>query len=300
MRRKLVQQGAATLMVSLPRKWTKELNLKKGDEIEIEESGNDLVLSRERVEQKKTTKINLTQHTESSVRTALVNAYRAGYDRIEIVFQDEKRYQIILNTITDYIIGFDIIQKGTKSCIIENITEPSEDQFDVLFRKILYNIRLLIKGTEDRLKNKTDFAEFRQITYKIHQYDNFCRRVISKKHVLGNQANMFWTFLTLLIHGQRELYHLNKFLDNNKVEFKNFDILKKLEDLFELLSQGYIKKDLSMLEKIHALEKTIIYTNFYNAVQHAKKENIILYHLAACARNFYLASSPLIGLSLNQ
>lgn len=300
MRRKLVQQGAATLMVSLPRRWTKQLNLKKGDEIEIEESDHNLILSREKVETKQTTKINLTQHTESSVRTALVNAYRAGYDRIQIIFQDEKKYKILLNTLTNYIMGFDIIEKGKTSCIIENITEPSEDQFDVLFRKILYNIKLLIKGTEERLRNKTSFEEYRQITYKIHQYDNFCRRVISKKHVLGNQANMFWTFLTLLIHGQRELYHLNKFLDKNKVEFKNFDILKKLENLFELLSQGYIKKDLSMLEKIHALEKTIIYTNFYTAVQKAKKENIVLYHLASSARNFYLASSPLIGLSLNQ
>ena len=40
MKRKLVQQGAATMMVSLPSKWIKKFGLKKGDEIDLEEKGS--------------------------------------------------------------------------------------------------------------------------------------------------------------------------------------------------------------------------------------------------------------------
>ena len=51
MRRKLIQHGLSSLTISLPRKWVKENNLKKGDEIEVEDSeifrreGDDLYLN---------------------------------------------------------------------------------------------------------------------------------------------------------------------------------------------------------------------------------------------------------------
>ena len=38
MKRKVVQQGPSTLMVSLPAKWAKRLGIKKGDEINIDYS----------------------------------------------------------------------------------------------------------------------------------------------------------------------------------------------------------------------------------------------------------------------
>jgi len=297
MKRKLVKQGAATLMISLPAKWIKKYYLKKGDEVDIQEVENDLVISKEGIETKKKTKINLGNYTESSTRTAVVNAYRSGFDVIEINFKDKKHYNIIKDVLRDYIIGFDIIKKGENYCIIENITEPSEEQFDIIFRKILFSISSLIKNTEQRLRNE-GFEDYKEMVMKIHKYDNFCRRVISKKNLFGSKSNLFWSFLTLLIHGQREIYHLNRFLDKNKVNFRGFEFFGKVEKIFGLLQEGYIKKDLVMLEEIHELEKKFIYDDFYTSIQRNQKESIILFHLAVSIKNFYLASSPLIGLLL--
>lgn len=296
MKRKLVKQGAATLMVSLPSKWAKKFRLGKGDEIDIEETDSNLIISKEAVKEKKQANIDLTNYTESSIRTAVVNAYRAGYDSIEISFKDEKQYKILLNTLKNYIIGFEITKKEKDFCIIENITEPSEEQFEVLFRKILYNISLLINNTEKRLKENAQFGDYEEVVFKIHQYDNFCRRVMSKKNLFGSKSNLFWTFSGILIHGQREIYLLNKFLDKNKVTFRNFELYESLKKIFNLLSEAYAKKDITNLEKIHELEKAIIYRDFYNLIQKNQKENIVLYHIAASIRNFYLASSPLMGL----
>ncbi len=298
MKRKLVRQGAATLMVSLPSKWAKKNHLKKGAEINLEEIDNNLVLSRDSITSKKQTKINITNQTESSIRTVLVNAYRAGYDKITIQFDEEKKYQIILNTIDTYLIGFEVIKKEKNHCIIENITEPSEDQFDILLKKIFYNTNRLIQDTEERLKNKTKFQDYKEVVLKIHQYDNFCRRVISKRNLYGSNSNLFWAFLTLFIHGQREIYHLNKFLEKNKINYKDFTIYNKLKQIYNLLQEGYLNKDISKLEKIHEIEKIAIYKDYYNLAQKGKEQNIINHHLAVSIKNFYLASSPLLGMLL--
>ena len=299
MRRKLVKQGAATLMVSLPAGWAKRLCLRKGDEVHIQELESTLLLSAGMgVEEKRKTKIKLTNQTESAIRTQIVNAYRAGYDIVEVIYSNEEEYKIISNTIKEYLIGFEIVKKEKGYCILENITEPSQEQFDVLIKKIIYNIMMMIDSTEERLRGQTKFENYADIDAKIKQYHNFCARVISKKNPVGSRAPLFWTFLGLLIHGQRDLYHLNKFLDKNQIKFTAFDITAKLKQAFALLSDGYIKKDVSKLEQLHELEKTAIYKDVYKAIQTGKKENIAVFHIAFAIRNFYLASSPLMGLLL--
>ncbi len=299
MKRKVVRQGAATLMVSLPSKWTHKVHLKKGDEIDVEESNGNLVISKEKTETKKQTTINISNYSESSIRVALWNTYRAGYSRIVVNFADEKQYAIVKDVIKNYIVGFDVTKKEKNFCIIENITEPTEEQFDILFRKILYNISMLIGVTEERLKNKPVTDDYEEIVLKIHQYDNFCRRVIAKKNLSGSEAYLLWSFLTLLIHGQRELYHLNRFLDKNKVKFTHFEFYNNLKKVFDLLSEGYIKRDITKFDRIHELEKGILYKEFYEIIQKSNgKENIVLYHIATAIRKFYLSVSPLVGLLL--
>ena len=284
-------------MVSLPSKWTKAVNLKKGDEIDIEESNGNLVISKEARGVKKQTTVNLSGYIESSIRVAITNAYRNGYDKILVRFEDEKQYKILKEILQSHIIGFDVTKKEKDSCVIENITEPSEEQFDVILRKILYNISLLIKITEDRLRNKAQTDDYREVVMKIHQYDNFCRRVISKKG-LGNQSHLLWSFLALIVHAQKEIYHLNEFLDTAGIRFRNFEYFENLKKIFALLNEGYVKKDRASLEKIYELVRKVIYKDFYELIQKNQKENIALYHITVAIRNFYLSTSPLIGLLL--
>lgn len=298
MRRKLVQQGTSTLMISLPSKWIHKLNLKKGDEIAIEQRESGLIISKDEISTKKETTIKLTTPAESAIRTAIVNAYRAGYDVIAVNFNNEEQYKHIAKITKEYLIGFDIAEKSQNKCVLESITGSSEGDSEVILRKIFYNIRSLIDNTEQRLLKKTNFEDYQDVASRIQQYDNFCRRLLAKNDPLGTKTNLFWSFLTLLIHGQREFYHLNKFLDKTNVTFKETVFFSNVKKIFSLLEEGYLKKDFAKLEEIHDLEKKVIYKEFYTLVQKNQKENIVLYHLASAIRNFYLASSPLIGLLL--
>ena len=45
MKRKVIQIADSTQLISLPRKWAQKFNIKKGDELEVEEHDNKIVVS---------------------------------------------------------------------------------------------------------------------------------------------------------------------------------------------------------------------------------------------------------------
>ncbi len=292
MRRKLVKQGTATMMISLPSKWIKANGLGKGDEIDMEEKQNSIVISLGGKKSKRQTEINLTSSTESSVRTILTNAYRLGYDKINVSFQGKKTLSTIQNIVNQRLIGFEIIGKTDKNCQIENITEPSKEQFDNIFSKIVLNIDELFIIVENMLQGKEQ--EFEEIEQKIQQYDNFCRRVIAKNDIY-DMYQLKWAFHAELIHGQRELYLLLKYLEKNKIKVNKstLDLLEECKKVFEILKQAYKEKNIEKLEKIHDLEKKLLYKKGYSSFK--KSNPIIIHHLMNVIRNFYLSTSPLIG-----
>ena len=294
MKRKLVKQGAATMMVSLPAKWIKENNLKKGSEIDLEQADNNLLISSKPIEEvKKETTIKLANLTESSIRTLITNTYRRGYDIINVNFENEKQLKILNQVIKTKLIGFDITKKQKGFCIVESITEPSIEQFDTIFRKIFFNISELFEVTKKRMKGK-ETNDYEEIEERIMKYDNFCRRVISKRKIINPKSEFLWTFLTLLIHGQREIYHLNRILPKSASD-KAKEFLENAKTIFELIKKAYLEKDIHLLAKVHSLEKELIYKKGYSLLKKTKEAPII-YHIMLAIREFYQSNSPLSGL----
>ena len=299
MKRRLVKQGAATMMVSLPSKWIKENNLTKGSEIDMELIGNNLVVSAKPLaEQKTETTIKLTNLTESSIRTLITNTYRSGYDRITVLFDNEKQLKILNDIIKTRLIGFDVIKKEKNQCVVENITEPTADNFDNIMSKIFYNIEELFDVTKKRLEEYNESLDYEEIEQRMQSYDNFCRRVISKRKIVNKKSEFLWTFLALLIHAQREVYHINKILDKHvKISPTTKDFLEDSKKLFEMIKQAYFEKNIGILGKVHESEKQLLYKKGYELLQKKSgKESIILYHIMVSIREFYQANSPLSGL----
>jgi len=295
MKRKLVRQGAATMMISLPTKWIKQNKLEKGSEVNLEEKGEELIINAGDKAPKKSIELNINSLVESSVRTVLINAYRLGYDKIKINYNGKDAIKVISHIVDRHTIGFEITKKGENFCEIENITEPSKDQFDNIFSKILLNIDEIFEITEKMLKGEK--LEFHEQEEKILQYANFCRRVIAKNSF--EDYALKWAFHAEMIHGQRELYHMLKYLEKNKIkpEKEVFDLLDECKKMFELLKQAHKEKDLVKIEKIHEIEKEITYKKGY-LILNKTKNPIIIHHILKSIRSFYLASSPLAGINI--
>lgn len=294
MKRKLVKQGAATLMISIPSKWAKANNLDKGDEIDIQEKDSMLILSLN--EQKlKEKEITINSLTESATRTILTSTYRAGYDRVTINYSDKEAIKLIEKVINNHLLGFETIKKDAKKCIVENITEPSVEQLENVFTKVFLNIDELFDLTLTKDLN----SSFEETEQRIIKFDNFCRRVVAKTK--PNNFHIQWAFQTALNHGQRELYHLIRYLHKSKAKMSNEsrELLELTREAFLLLKKAYEEKNIDLLDKLHLKEHEIIYTKGY-AVLKKKIDGITIHHILSAMRNFYLASSPLTTLLLER
>lgn len=297
MKRKLVKQGASTLMVSLPAKWTKRFGLGKGDEVDLAEHEERLIITSEPMASTvKRTELSLYGKTESSIRTQVTNTYRAGYDRIMVTFEHEEQYLLIAEIVKDKLIGMDVQRKDKGCCIIESITEPAPDQFENILLKIFYNIQALFDITKERFAGKDPAEEYTDVEQRIMSYESFCKRAIAKRKVVDAKSEFVWTFLTLINHGQRELYHVHRFYEGGKASSEVQGLLASAEELFHLVRDAYVKQTIAPLAKVHELEKVVTYQQGHGLLQKNKREAIVIFHVLLCAKEFYQANSPLAGM----
>ena len=298
MKRKLVKQGTSTLMISLPSKWIHINNLSKGSEVELEQLDDNLIISSRPISIKLETTINLSESTETYVRTLITNTYRRGYDKIKIFYNNQEQFNLLLHIIKTRLICFDIIKKEQNYCIVENITEPDVSQFDNIMRKMFFGISELFeeikKRFENKIKNPNDIDE---IAERIQKYDNFCRRVIMKQKITSKDTELLWAFLTLMIHGQREIYLISKInFKNTTISSKTKDFLNDIKQLYETLVSIYLNKDAKLVAKIH-IQNDMCYKKGLLLLQNSQgKETLLTHHLLSAGRIFYQANSPIVGL----
>jgi phosphate uptake regulator len=133
MRRKINLVGVSTLTVSLPKKWVENQKLKKGDEIDLLEENNGLLLTtKPQLNQREILHLNITDLDRTSILIAIRGAYRAGYDEIHIQF--DKQYVIhhrsgeqvkllsIIHNAVNLLIGAEIISQDESGCIIKDFS----------------------------------------------------------------------------------------------------------------------------------------------------------------------------------
>ena len=299
MKRKIVKQGATTLMISLPSDYVKRFGLKKGQEINVLDIKNSLLITTSEQKDKKEITFSFASVSESAIRLTLINAYRAGYDTITISNSSALQRSIIKKVLQNYLLGLEVTREDQETCVLENVTEPNKENFEMLFQKLFSNIALMIEGTEKHLKDNTSF-DYQSLMFNIHKYDNFCRRIMTKQNLYSDKALFFWNFLSTLIHSPRELYHLNKYLDNSNRSALNqehtamFNLLSNLKTVFAFVREAYHHKDIKTIEEIHQKVNTLLTTEMYPALE----KQVALHHLGSAVRNLHLSTSPLIGLFL--
>ncbi|MDP3881342.1 MAG: hypothetical protein Q8Q31_00495 [Nanoarchaeota archaeon] len=300
MQRKLIGQGLGGITVHLPKRWIDAHHLKKGNEIDIEDSEGKLIISPKKINKdKKETSIRLSGLEESLIRTLIANTYRLGYDSIKVDFENEKQFQILNEIIQKRLIGFEIIKKDSGSCIVENVTEPEEDQFGNIMQKLFLNIDTLLENINQLCSSdKAQISEsIDELDDRILKYDNFCRRILLRRR-FDEKSALHLAFLTMIIHGERELYYLSKSIGKGmKCSSETLKIIGGIAQINKLIQEAYNKKKFDNLADINAIGRRIIYKEGYKLMENKKgKELIVIHHLLACTRDFYQAVSPLSGL----
>src|SRR3989338_1638749 len=131
MKRKVIQLAGKTHVVSLPSKWVKHYNVKKGDDIDIEELGNQLLVKPIKQETElKNISLNISNFNERTFRSAMSALHKSGYDEITLYFESQKLIDVTQNLIQNLLLGFVVIEQTSKKIVLKNVSNEIYSEFN--------------------------------------------------------------------------------------------------------------------------------------------------------------------------
>lgn len=286
MKRKLIQMGGRTMVVSLPSPWVKKYNLKKGDEIDLEEKGKNLILGFETKKEIKGQEITI--HIPSSdlfMERSLHVWYRRGYDKIIITFDEKDVLRKIKVTIKK-LLGFEIINESDKSCIIKAVATGMEEEFDNILRRIFLSLLTTAKESHESIK-KQNYKNLNDVL--IAEENNniqcfFCERILAKKGYKEPEKIPLlyfavWTLEQIADEYKKIAHRIMDTKKKSKVNKKTLEIysntIKNLEMIYHLFYKSTLKDFKEQKVHLKNLKKDS-FTYFSEAISINK---IILHHL---------------------
>jgi len=242
MKRKVVQHGPSTLIISLPSNWIKKNEVNKGDELEVKEEGKTLIVSKDEILQDKSITKDVSSFDPALVNTFLVRAYQKGYDKINLIHNDLEVLKKI-QTKTLELIGYEIIEQNNKYCLIQSISSHIELDFENSLRKAFLITKQMLEIAVKAYKEKDNSTlEGLQIMdLEVNRFCNFCLRQINKEQYLGSEETQQSHTLYYLIEILEELGDVFKRMANQLANSKrkNLDIVHLMQLLFEQYEAAY-------------------------------------------------------------
>jgi hypothetical protein len=291
MKRKIIELGHNCMVMSLPIKWVKNNNLKKTDELIVNEENDRLIIilgNDKRL--KKEVRLTLPIEEETAIRMLLIGAYRSGYDRIITQYLGD--INLVNDIIDKNMVGFELVKNKDKQLIIESVAEPDYNNFENLMQKQFFMILEMIDNIEKE--------ELKAFSYKVQKYDNFLKRCISKKIINIESETNFWQFLSQLTRVSRACYYFNKFIYEKKIKLakKDFELIRESRDMLEMLQKAYLTRDLNILVNIHKQKKDLVHDKLLEKMRHEDPRTICF--ILQIVENIYYSTSSLAGIIENE
>lgn len=278
MKRKLIKQGGGGLVFYVPSTWIKERNLKAGNEINLEESGDYLILSSE---SKETKEITISLEEKEYIPSAITHLYRLGYDKIII---KTNKINYIEKEVLPLLLGFEVTEKKSDKITIENISVPEEEKFEPMLRRIF----LIIKSMSEKLG-----SNLKEEKINLDRLTFYCKRIITKKQVSFSKPLIYWELLTYLLAIGHGYFYLNESLKNNKI---NKEYLEKVNNYYQKLYNAFYLKDKKLIVEMNKEKQDLV----FNLPEKLIKTNPIIMKMQYTARMIQLCTGSVYYLIVEQ
>lgn len=270
-KRKVILHGPSTLTVSLPSKWVKNHNIKKGDELNIEETGSILRIypGEEHLLTKKI-KIDFSDKDWGAIHSILAVLHKSGYDEIEITFNNPETAKIIQERINTMLMGYEIIEQKGSICIVKSVSGDHLSELDALIRRIFLVAISLAKNSLEAIKigNKDEMREVLVLEQTVNKLTNYCQRLLNKKPYKDEKT--IYTYLIIWIlesicDDYRDI--INFLLEKpRKITQPVIDVYAEINELLEryyTFFYNYSDKELiSLRHRIKSLKQELLRIKF--------------------------------------
>lgn len=300
MKRKVVQQGPATLMISLPSKWVKENNVSKGDELDLAEEKGKIILT---VDAPST---NTLSKEHAVVDFGVFNEYfvnyfyQKGYDEVLIRCKDPE-VALLVEKRARELMGFEVVEKGKNFVRVKSLMKIDQQEFDTVFKK-LFQITLVMgdkitEASEQKSdeKKKEILAEVVFDEKENNKYCDLCMRILFKnKYQYPDDGFSYFALLRELEQiGDLYKYLAQAILSSEQISSDFISLYKNVHAYFRLYYDLFYRYDVEKAQRFFS-EKDLLLRLSAEQITHATKEQtILLSYLLILTRKIFDLKGPL-------
>ncbi|MEM4263668.1 MAG: AbrB/MazE/SpoVT family DNA-binding domain-containing protein [Candidatus Woesearchaeota archaeon] len=300
MKRKIIEHGTSNALI-LPRKWFDKYGLKRGEELDIEESGPKLIVSAEKIKAIKDI-IKIQQEPFIPYTHNIIGKiFYAGYDHIEVVVCDKTDMDVSVAKALQNIMGLELVEKGDNKIAFDVIIQESQDLFEKYehktFQTAIEYAKWILSCLETKNQNGLD-----DMTLEIlnNKFSLFCERYLNK--VLPKDCSFHYTILLNLEQIADEFKHIAHQIKEKKIKVSKESIVyfKKaiiyLEDLYQL----FCNFDTSIHSSMYRNKIKLINYGYELCLIKPGSEAIVIGHLNDVIRHAFNCMGPIFALNLSK
>lgn len=240
--------GDSTLTISLPSKWAKNNNLKKGQFLNMDISEKGLVIFPEKNIFEKVS-ITLSDDKEWYIHRILRQLYTTGFDEIRINYSKIEQISLIRKSIKNFI-GLEIIESNFKYCILKSITSLENEKFVPSVKEVMWLINSQFNYFIEDCKNQrwSMLDEVTEIHLVVTKMIDLCRRIINKNILYGqNTSKYVFNMLNGLMNISRVIFYSYEYIQRKKelhLTKKELEFIIQVHELYSKAVNSY--KNLSL------------------------------------------------------
>lgn len=298
MRRKVARIGPSTLMVSLPSKWCRKYTVKQGDELEVQELKDQILISSGPAKETvKKTSVDISEAT--SFRNNLLAAlYKAGYDEVFIHGASHADKQAIQDFLGYTCLGYAVMEEKKDSLLIKDIAKLQGEEFDSLLRKVfLLSTEIMRLGGEIlKKRSKELLKELVSDHHTLHKYSDACRRIIHKEGERSCNANISLTqVINEIDHFTRRYREMSQFIVDHGTRAQQWHLhfLRKINALYAYFTKLFYGFSLKKTNHFYT-EFLTLEEEFLNRLQQNKKQDPLLAYFGLILYNLRNLRGPIL------
>ena len=294
-KRRVVLHGPSTLTISLPMSWVKKFNIKKGDELNLKEFGNELRINVDQEFNLGKKQIDI-KDLKRLGKSYVTSSCRQGYEEININYDDPKYIRTIQDILSKEITGFEIIKQNSNSCVIKDLTGHNKDEFNNALRRIWLLLLDLSRESLNAIK-KDDYAGLKNIQlidYSINKFSNYCLRLLIKTgHVNFKKTPLYYHLIKSLEDMADKYKDMCNFYSGNagKINDSFISVFNEVNSHLNEFYELFYKYDEQKMENL--FRKTKLTLNKIPTL-----DNKMSYYLSAICTDIRNLSSVLVEINL--
>ncbi len=201
-KRKVIQIAGSTCLVSLPKSWIVKNNVKKGEELDIQEQGNKVIVSTDSTIELANKILDVSDMDRSTIIFYLRSTYRKGYDSIDIRYNKPESTHLrtgktqkissIVHEEISRLVGVEVIQQKETSCLVKSISEASTKDFSNILRRVF----ILLKDAFDELNNGISTGNTSQLETLEERHDNITKFISYSLRLLNKKGHSTMSDMT--------------------------------------------------------------------------------------------------------